>query len=200
MKVMTTVTLGVVLTLCFVHMAIAADAAAPAETQTTPAATTSSSTSVDLRELIFAVGRRSRIRIVIDPRVNAAVDTGGIAARDVTYPILLSILHVHGFAAISEGDIVMVVVEANVRSMAPPLVSPDNIKGEDADIVTTIVPLNSTNATNLVSVLRPMVAQYGYITAVPGKNALLLTDRVLNVKRMVTIIREAEKLPTQEAR
>lgn len=194
MKVMTTVALGVLLALPPVRATIAADAVEPAAVQTTPSAST-----MDLRELIFAVGKRSRIRFLIDPRINAAVAIGGIAARDVTYPILLSILHIHGFAAISEGDIVMVVVDANVRTMAPPLVSPDNIKGEDAEIVTTIIPLSSANAATLAQVLRPMVAQYGHLTPLPGRNALLLTDRVSNVKRLVAIIREAEKLPAQEA-
>ena len=194
MKVMTTFALGVVLALPLVDSTIAADADEPVAVQTA-----SSASSIDLRELIFAVGKRSRVRFLIDPRVKAAVDLGGIAARDVTYPILLSLLHLHGFAAISEGDIVMVVIDANVRTMAPPLVSPDNIKGEDAEIVTTIIPLSRANAATLAPVLRPMVAQYGHLAPIPGRNALLLTDRVINVKRLVSIIRETEKMPTQEA-
>jgi general secretion pathway protein D len=168
----------------------------PASTSDVRAA--SSASTMDLGKLISAVSQKTHKRFLIDPRVRGSVDLGGIDARDVTYPILLSILQIHGFAAIPDGGIVSIVPDANVRMMATPLVSPDNIKGEDADIVTTIIPVNNVNAAALAQVLRPLVPQYGILSSVPDRNAILVTDRVSNVKRVVAIIRAAEKLPEQK--
>jgi general secretion pathway protein D len=193
MKVMATV-LGIALALPLSRATSAAEMVAPPAVQAVPSAT-----SIDLRELIMSVGKRSRIRMLIDPRVRASVELGDMAARDVTYPILLSILHIHNFAAMTEGDVVMVVPDANVRAMASRLVSPDNIKAEDAEVVTTIVPLTGADAATLTAALRPIVASYGVMSPVPGRNALLITDRASNIKRLVTIIREIEKLPAQDA-
>jgi type II secretory pathway component GspD/PulD (secretin) len=69
------------------------------------------------------------------------------------------------------------------------MVSVDNIAGDDAEVVTILIPLESGDATQLATALRPMVAVYGFLTPLPDRNALVMVDRVANIKRIVAIIR-----------
>ncbi len=47
----------------------------------------------------------------------------------------------------------------------------------------------------LATLLRPLIAPIGQLSALADRNALVIVDRAANVRRIVMIIRELEKLP-----
>jgi general secretion pathway protein D len=190
-------TAALVLGVCLL-LPIAGIAATPESAAGVTALSTSTSSSgTDLRDLVRAVGQKTHKHFLMDPRVRATVELGDTEVRDVSYAMLLTILQINNFAAISDGNTVSVVPDANVRVMASPLVSPDNIKGEEAEVVTTIIPIHQTSAGTLAVQLRPLVAQWGNLAPIGEQNALLLVDRVANVKRIVAIAREIDKPAVQ---
>lgn len=150
---------------------------------------------ISIRDIIASVSSRTRKRFLVDPRVRASVTLVGLGARDVTYPLLLTILDVHGFSAHERDGIIVVVPDAYDRHTASSLVSTGDIRGPDAAIITTIVPVKNVRAVQLVPILRPLMPQQAHLVAVVDRNALLIVDRAANVRRLVGIVEALDKLP-----
>jgi general secretion pathway protein D len=107
----------------------------------------------------------------------------------LTYHTFLELLQSRGFVAVPSGDVTTIVPNVFVRTLPTPIVSVDDIAGDDAEVVTIIIPVKNGDAVQLATTLRPMVASYGYLNALPDQNALLMVDRVANVKRIAAIVR-----------
>jgi len=60
------------------------------------------------------------------------------------------------------------------------------------DVVTRLVTLKNFPAATAVGALRPLVAQFGYIEAVPESNTLVITDTAENVNRIEIIARSLD--------
>lgn len=153
------------------------------------------SPGVDLHNVIAAVGQKTHRRFLLDPRVAGNVELIGLEPRDLTYANLMSILQVHGYATYEQDGVVVVVPETSIRQMGMEPVAAGNVRGPDAEIVTTIVPVRNLSAAQLVPVLRPLMPQVANLAAVIGANAILITDRAGNVRRMLAIIETLDKLP-----
>jgi general secretion pathway protein D len=151
---------------------------------------------VDLRALIREVGAREHKHFLWDPRLPQMVEIGNLERQDVTYPRLVALLRMIGFAVIAKDGIVEIAPDANVRFEASPIYSPDNIKALDDEEVTAILPLKGMSAVQLATILRPLIPPTGQITALTERNAIVIVDRSDNVRRIVEIARTLEKLPT----
>lgn len=149
----------------------------------------------DLHMLLREVGARLHKHFVMDPRVRQSVDLGGLEPKDVTYPELLSILQLNGWVIVADDGLLQVIPNADVRQAALPLVSPENIKTLDDEWITCVVPVKNISAPQLVPILRPLVPQWGHLSALPDRNALIIVDRSANVRRLVDIIKILESLP-----
>jgi general secretion pathway protein D len=160
-----------------------------------PATSATATQGVDVRTIIASVSQRTHKTFVVDPRVAATVHLDGTTSRDVTYPVLLTILAVHGFAVFEQEGVVVVAPDANERFFPSSMVKPDEIRAPDAEIVTTIVAVKNVKAMELATIIRPLVALNAAVNALADRNALIIVDRAANVRRMVTIIRELDKLP-----
>jgi len=150
---------------------------------------------LDIRGIIASISSRTHKRFLIDPRVRASVTLVGMEARDVTYPLLLTIFEVHGFSAHEQDGVIVVAPDTNERQTASALVPADNIRASDAEVVTTIVVVKNVSAVQLVPVLRPLMPQNAQLQAVFGRNALLVVDRAANVRRLVAITEALDRLP-----
>ena len=148
-----------------------------------------------MRVLLREVGARMHKHFVVDPRVPQAIDLGGLEHQDITYPQLLSVLQVNGMVVIADDGIMQVTPNTEVRQAAVPVVSPDNIKTLDDEWVTCIVPVKNISAAQLIPILRPLVPQYGHMSALPDRNAIIIIDRTANVRRLVELIKILESLP-----
>lgn len=79
---------------------------------------------VDIRSLIETVSRQTGKNFIIDPRVKAKVTviSSEPVNKDKLYDLFLSVLAVHGFAAVPAGDIVKIVpATVGVQSPVPVL-------------------------------------------------------------------------------
>ncbi len=151
---------------------------------------------LDIHDVIASVSSRTRKRFLVDPRVRASVALVGMDARDVTYPLLLTILNVHGFSAHERDGVVVVGPDASDRQIASPVVPADNIRASDAEFVTAILPVKNISAGQLVPILRPLMPQRAHLAAAVERNALIIVDGAANVRRIVAIAEALDRLPT----
>jgi len=175
----------------FIPVALAADDAS----DSLPANSVTATQGVDVRTIIASVSQRTHKAFLVDPRVAATVHLDGTTAREVTYPLLLTILAVHGFAVFEQEGVVVVAPDANERFFPSSIVKPDEIRAPDAQIVTTLVVVKNAKAVELATMLRPLMAPNTSLNALADRNAIIIVDRAANVRRMVTIIRELDRLP-----
>ncbi|MDH4107493.1 MAG: type II secretion system secretin GspD [Gammaproteobacteria bacterium] len=147
---------------------------------------------VDLRAIVQAVSAVTGKNFIVDPRVRAEVTmlSSTPMSPEAFYEAFLSILAVHGFAAVPAGDITKIIPDASVRQF-PGYLSADG--ASDDDIVTQVIQVQNVGAAQLVPILRPLIPQYGHLAAHPGSNMLIISDRASNVTRMIAIIRRIDQ-------
>ena len=148
----------------------------------------------DLSQVAEAVSAATGRNFIIDPRVRAQVNL--ISASPMTgaefYQAFLSILQVNGFVAVPSGNVIKIIPDANVRTMAASDL-PERVSSTSDEMVTQVLTVKNTNAAQMSQLLRPFVAQYGHLASVPGSNTLIITDRASNVARIMKIIARVDQ-------
>ena len=153
----------------------------------------------DIRALISTVSKFTGKNFIIDPRVKAKVTV--ISANTLTpeevYEVFLSVLQVHGYAAVPTGSVIKIVPEVNAKQGPLPL---STTKGDYADdeLITKIIRLDHVPASQLVPILRPLVPQQGHLAAYNPTNTLIITDHAGNIKRLLSIIRGVDRPDSDE--
>ncbi|MEQ8340422.1 MULTISPECIES: type II secretion system secretin GspD [Marinovum] len=125
--------------------------------------------------------------LVIDPGLQGPVTV--VSAEPLTragvWALFQSILRVRGFTAVESGVIWEVIPEAEARAKGGTL-SGANEAGSQ-DVVTRLLPLDRLPSEEAVRVLRPLVAESGYIEALSDPNAIIVSDARANVDRIAAI-------------
>ena len=149
---------------------------------------------MDIAVLAESVAAATGKTFIIDPRVRANVNL--ISSTPMTanelYQAFLSILQVHGFAAVPTGNLVKIVMDASVRTV-PGNDLPAQVNSSSDEMVTQVIAAKNVSAAQLATVLRPLIAQYGNLAPVPGTNTLIITDRASNVSRIMRIISRVDQ-------
>jgi general secretion pathway protein D len=152
----------------------------------------------DIRKVIEAVSEVTGKNFIIDPRVTGKVTllSATPMSPDAFYEAFLSILQVHGYVAITSGDLIKIMPDATARQFAGPLGTTSSA-GPD-DLATQVIQVRNVGATQLVPILRPLIPQYGHMVAHAGSNMLIISDRAANVARMVAIIRRIDQASDED--
>lgn len=152
----------------------------------------------DIRALIGTVSKFTGKNFVVDPRVKSKVTV--VSAKNMSadelYEVFLSILQVHGYAAVPVGNIIKIVPEVNAKQGPLPVVKNNSSKGDA--LVTRVITLNHIPAAQLVPILRPLIPQQGHMAAYNPTNTLIITDHAANIKRLTDIIRSIDKPESDE--
>jgi general secretion pathway protein D len=144
--------------------------------------------TVELAPLLERVERASNKRFLVDPRLGTRLYLGGVEPNDVTYPVLLAILRVNGFAAFESEGYVNIVPDANVRFHGP--VVQENDTSIPAELyVTRVLRTVNVGAAQLVPILRPLLPQAAHLAAHGDTNQLIVSDRYENIQRISEIVR-----------
>ena len=153
----------------------------------------------DIRALISTVSKFTGKNFIIDPRVKAKVTV--ISANTLTpeavYEVFLSVLQVHGYAAVPTGSVIKIVPEVNAKQGPLPL-SGTNDNFPDDELITKIIRLDHVPASQLVPILRPLVPQQGHLAAYNPTNTLIITDHAGNIARLLKIIAGVDRPDSDE--
>lgn len=153
----------------------------------------------EIRAFITQVADITETSFVIDPRVKGKVTVISHSSlnQDEVYELFLSVLHVHGFAAVPGLDGLVKIVPNNTATKDS-IRNDDNnsVKGEE--FVTRVIAVENTSANELIAVLRPMVAQHGHLAAVPSANSIIISDHGANIERIISIIDKIDGAESEE--
>jgi general secretion pathway protein D len=153
----------------------------------------------DIRTLVDTVSRVTGRNFVVDPRVkaNVTVITSRPMEKEELYQVFLSILEVHGYAAVPVGEIIKIVPDANARQGPVPTVGDAN-PGSGDELVTRVLQIRHVPAAQLVPILRPLVPQQGHLAAYPATNVLVVSDRAANIDRLAAIVNRIDRSESEE--
>jgi len=147
----------------------------------------------DIRAFITQISDITGYTFAVDPRVKGKVTIVSTTAmnKDAIYDMFLAVLGFNNATAIpGEGGVIKIIQQNDAKQTA------DNErfmrKLPSEQIVTRVIQVKNASATELVPILRPMVAKYGHLAAVAAANALIISDHVANIKRIVGIIEELD--------
>ncbi len=154
--------------------------------------------NADIHSLIQTVSRQSGRNFVVDPRVKARVTVISSTPlnADELYETFLSVLQVHGYAAVPSGDLTKIVPDVNAKQGPVPAYT-DETSASD-QLVTKVIKVANVPAAQLVPILRPLVPQQGHLAAYASTNTLIVTDRASNIERLTTIINGIDRPDNDE--
>jgi len=166
---------------------------APAHAATADGRHTLNLKDADIQALIATVSEITGKNFIVGPNVQGKVTV--VSARpmkpDEIYDVFLSVLRVHGYAAVPSGSMVKIVPDAMAQQDAASGIDGVGTRAAD-ELVTEIVPVKHVSAAELVPILRPLMPQSGQLVAHATSNSLVISDRAGNVERLAAIIRRID--------
>ncbi len=144
--------------------------------------------NADIREFATQVSAITGKSFIVDPRVkgNVTVISNTSMDSNAIYELFLSVLRVHGFAAVPSGNVTKIVQQVLAKQSGNPL---DFVEGaQSEELVTRVIPVKNTPSVELVKILRPLIPQYGHIAGLDTPNALIISDHAENINRLSEIV------------
>jgi len=150
--------------------------------------------NTDINTLISTIADKTGKNFIVDPRVKGKVTiiSHQSITREELYQTFLSILEVHGFAAIP-GDGVIKIVPDSTAKQSSIRTATTGAPGQGDELVTRVVMVDYVNAMQLVPILRPLIPQQGHMAAFPSSNVLIVSDRADNISRIMQLIKRIDR-------
>ena len=148
--------------------------------------------NADIREFVTQISAITGKSFIIDPRVKGDVTVISNVNMDEesVYQLFLSVLQVHGFAAVSAGSAIKIVQTVLAKQSSNPDDFVDDL--ESQELVTRVITVTNAPSEEMVKVLRPLIPQYGHIAALSEPNVLIISDHASNINRLVEIINRVD--------
>ena len=149
--------------------------------------------NAEIEAVVRAIGQYTGRTFVIDPRVKGTMTlvTERPVTRQQAYEELQSALRLQGFTLVESpdaGGVTRVLLEADAKLQGGRVLAPAAPTPRGDQIVTQVFRLQYESASNLVPVLRPLIAPNNTIAAYAANNTLVITDYAENLRRLARII------------
>ena len=154
---------------------------------------------VDIHALIETVADATGKNFIVDPKItgNISVVTSTPMKASQVYDVFLSILKVHGYSAVPNGNVIKII--PNITAKQDGDESELRLSSQSGDEqLTRIVQVRHLNATMVVQTLMPLMPQYAFLAAVPESNTIILSDTAANVNRLALMIQQIDKSDAQK--
>lgn len=196
---------AVVYTLALLAITSSASAQAPANqnpsntSQTGPRSddnVTINMRDADIRTLIQWISDQTGKNMVVhrDVQGKVTVLSAKPVSRAEAYRVFLSVLQVHGFAAIETPEAVKI-VPANIAAQGG---VPYRSKSDD-DMVVQVFKANNISAAELAQTLKPLASKEAIINADTSSNMLLIADHASNVEQLQNLLQKMDRAGGSEA-
>ena len=137
----------------------------------------------EIRDVAEQVSRITGRTLILDPSVAGTVNV--VSAEPLNpegvWDLFLSVLRVHGYAAIRSGSSWRIVPQAAVIQSGSGV---DLRRARSQDVVTRLIRLRNLSPEQAVRVLRPLVASFGSLESINAPPAIIVTDYAENVRRI----------------
>jgi len=153
--------------------------------------------NADIREFVTQVSAITGRSFVVDPRVKGIVNVISTTSmnQDAVYELFLSVLRVHGYAAVPAGSVTKVVQQVLAKQSSNPK---DFLVNQDSEeLVTSVIAVRNSPSSELVKILRPLIPQYGHVAGIESPNALIISDHASNIERLTQIVERIDVADNQ---
>ncbi|MEW6600636.1 MAG: type II secretion system secretin GspD [Nitrospirota bacterium] len=152
--------------------------------------------NADLKDVINTVGSITNENFIISPGIDARVTIHSSKKIPVSevMNVFESVLEANGMAVVRSGQFLKIVTGATAKQ------KPIEVrKGDQADTlpdidrpVTQIVPVQYVPATEISTVLTPLLTQFGSIIPNPRNNLLIINELSSNIIRILKVLNEID--------
>jgi len=154
--------------------------------------------AADIQAVVKAVSQMTGRNFLLDPRVKGKVTI--ISAKPVSqyaaYEVFVSALKAQGFTAVEGiGGVVKIIPVGEAKQHAH--VSDQTPRGGD-QIRTHVVVVQHGSPTQMIPLLRPLMAPTSQLSAYEAANALIITDYAENIRRLLRIIDSIDQPVTSD--
>lgn len=148
--------------------------------------------NADINAFVSEVADITGKNFAVDPRVkgNITVISNKALNRDQVYELFQGVMNVNGVVAIPSGNTIKLVPDVNAKQSGVPFDFRNKSRGEG--VVTRVIWLDNTNPNDLVPALRPLMSQFAHLAAVPGTNALIVSDRAQSIQELTELVRSLD--------
>lgn len=150
--------------------------------------------NAEIESVVRAVGKATGRNFIIDPRVKGVVNV--VSSSPVTpalaYDILLAALRLQGFAAVERHGVTVILPEAEAKFRAS-AVTNQGTASRGEQLVTEVFALKYESATQMLPIVRSMVAPNNTVAAHATTNTLVVTDYAENIKRLAQLIESIDQ-------
>jgi len=147
----------------------------------------------DILSIINEVSRETGKNFIVDPKVSGKISliSSKPIKSDEVYQLFLSVLEVLGYSAIPSGKAIKIIPNMQSSESATRVASSFN-PGSGAEVVVRVVPLENVNANQLIPIIRPLLPQWGNVSAYTPGNILIILGSANNLNRIVKIIQTVD--------
>ena len=146
----------------------------------------------DITAFIGEVADITGKNFVVDPRVkgNITVISNKALSKTEVYDLFMGVMNVNGVVAVPSGNTVKLVPDVNAKQAGVPFDL--RKRASDEEVVTRVIWLENTNPNDLIPAIRPLMPQFAHLAAVPGTNALLVSDRAGNIAQLEALVQNLD--------
>ena len=152
--------------------------------------------NAEIEGVLKAVSEITGRNFVIDPRVKGTINIVSATpmSRALVYEVFLSALRLQGFTAVEERGRVSILPESDAKlRQGPTLGAAERASSATDSIQTQVFKLQHESATQVLPLLRPLIAPNNTITALQNGNLLVITDYASNLVRLAKIIESVDQ-------
>lgn len=146
----------------------------------------------DITAFIGEVADITGKNFVVDPRVkgNITVISNKALSKTEVYDLFMGVMNVNGVVAVPSGNTVKLVPDVNAKQAGVPFDL--RRRAGDEEVVTRVIWLENINPNDLIPAIRPLMPQFAHLAAVPGTNALLVSDRAGNIGQLEALVQNLD--------
>jgi general secretion pathway protein D len=149
----------------------------------------------DLQAVVKTISQITGRNFLLDPRVKGQVTI--ISAKPVSaaaaYQVFLAAIKAQGFTAVEGvGNLTKIVPSSEAKQNAA-VTGDDNPPHPSERLITHVAIVQHASATQLIPLLRPLMAPTSQLSASEPANALIITDYADNVRRMLEIVERLDQ-------
>ena len=161
-----------------------------AESATSDSGITMNMRDADIRSVIQWVSDLTGKNILVHNAVQGKVTviSGGTVSEEEAYQLFLSTLQINGFAAQEKNGVITIVPDSIAAQGHAPFSASNG-----SEVITKIIPVSHIPATQLISILKPLLPQHSQLSADPSSNSLIAVDRADNIAKIESIVKRMDK-------
>ena len=147
----------------------------------------------NIREVAQMVSSITGKNFIVDPRAQGRVTV--ISSKPISakalFSVFLSVLDVHGLAAMPAGHDTWKIVPAIEGRQSPGVEKSSGAPGDA--MITRVFQLHNVTVAQLVPALRPLMSSQAQLAAYAPSNMLIISGRVANVARIIRLAHQLDQ-------